>query len=575
MIQNIADLTHPEYRRYFDDWEQWRLTYEGGSGFVEEYLKKYSDRETDSDFENRKDITYIPTFAKAAVNDVRDAIFQRISDVTREGGSQTYIDAVRGKIGGVDLAGTTMNSFIGRTILSELLTMGKVGVFVDMPREVGNTLIEQKDKHPYIYYYPTENILNWEVSQRDRTVFTKLLLRDTVYTVDEDTGLPAEVEPQYRFMQVIDGQTIVQLYDINSVEVGPAIVLNLPAIPFSVFEISDSLLKDVSSYQVALLNLASSDMSYALKSNFPFYVEQFDPRVDNLYRRPSGHNVVGTGEDSVQIIQSGERDDSVAAKNYEVEIGATIGRRVPKGLELPRYIHPSSEPLRASMEKQESLKKDIRLLVKLAVSNLSPKMASAESKDYDERGLEAGLSAIGLELEHGEKLIAEYWHMYEGIREKTTVVYPQKYSLQSDKEKRDEAKDLILTAKTISSATYRKEVFKEVADITLGSKVSMETLAKIKKEIDSSEVIVNPEELQRDIELGLIDLEAASKAKGYPKGSVEKAAKDHAERVARIADSQAKARGANDLGGIADSSRDEKMSKDKEAVAEEKTRGEE
>ena len=38
----------------------------------------------------------------------------------------------------------------------------------------------------------------------------------------------------------------------------------------------------------------------------------------------------------------------------------------------------------------------------------------------------------------------------------------------------------------------------------------------------------------------LIDLEAASAAKGYPEGSVDKAKTDHAERVARIAESQAK-----------------------------------
>jgi hypothetical protein len=573
-MEKIAELTHPEYRRYFDDWEKWRLTYEGGDGFVEEYLKKYSDRENDTDFADRKDITNIPTFAKAAVNDVKDAIFQRISDVTRAGGSQSYTDSVRGRAGGVDLAGTTMNSFIGISVLPELLTMGKVGVFTDMPREVGSTLIEQKDKRPYIYYYRVENILNWEVSKYDNTIFTKLLLRDNIYVTDEDTGLPNNIEARYRFMYVEDGHVIVELYDLNSNRVGETIVLNLPVIPFTLFEISDSLLRDTASYQIALLNLASSDMSYATKSNFPFYVEQFDPRVDNLYRRPQGHNVVNTGEDSVQIVQAGERDDSVAAKSYELEVGATIGRRIPRGLELPQFINPSSEPLEASMAKQEILKKDIKLLTKLAVSDLSPKMASAESKDYDERGLEAGLSAIGLELERGERLIAKFWHMFEGSDKETTVTYPQKYSLQSDKDKRDEAKDLLGTTKTISSATYRKEVFKEVADITLGTKVSMDTLAKIKKEIDSSEVIVDPEELHRDIELGLIDLEAASQAKGYPKGSVDKAAVDHAERVARIADSQAKARGVDEMGGISNVSREEKMGKDKEVVAEKKTRGE-
>ena len=124
----------------------------------------------------------------------------------------------------------------------------------------------------------------------------------------------------------------------------------------------------------ALLNLSSSDIVYALRSNFPLYVEQFDPRVDNLYRRPAGHNIVNTTDESTSIVQAGERDDSIAAKNYEIKVGATTGRRVPKGLDYPTYVHPSSESLRASMAKQDELKKDIRMLCHLALSNLTPKI---------------------------------------------------------------------------------------------------------------------------------------------------------------------------------------------------------
>lgn len=572
----IADLAHPEYSRDAFLWNKWRRTFEGGDRFIDFYLKKFSSREENPEFKDRKEISYVPAFSKAAVNDVKDAIFQRIADVSRSGGSESYQNSVLGLDGGVDLAGTSMNSFIGTTVLPELLPLGKVGVFVDMPNSLGITQSDQENKNPYIYHYPIESILNWTIDSKNEKTYSRLLLKDNVFVLDEHTGLPKETEVRYRYLWVNDGKVNVQFYDKDSNPVNrfgelgvDIIILDIPTIPFVLFEISDSLLRDISDYQIALLNLASSDMAYSLKANFPFYVEQFDSRADNPYRRPVGQAI---GEDDVVIVEGGERQDAIAAKNNEIKIGASTGRRIPKGLEMPTFIHPSSEPLLASMQKQAELKSDIRVLIKLAISNLAPKMASAESKGFDERGLEAGLSAIGLVLQQGERLVANYWEMYVGNK-KPTIQYPTRYSLQSDKDIRDETKDLLEVTKVIPSITFRKEALFQAAEMSIGDKVSNETLKEIRNEINKAEVIVNPEEIQRDVEIGLLDLERASKAKGYPEGSVEDAAKDHAARVARIAESQAKARGVGELGGVENTSRSEKTDVDGEDVPSKKTRG--
>ncbi len=578
---NIAELQHPDYGESFADWEKWRFTYDAGDDFIDEYLVKFSIREDAGDFIARKNISYVPAFAKAAVNDVRDAIFQRISDVTREGGHPSYEQAIAGLEGGVDLANSTMSSFIGKFVLSELLSMSKVGIFVDMPPLRGDTIDEQIGIQPYIYKYNAENIINWGVNPRNKTEFNVLLLKENIFSVDEATGLPKEVTPRYRYMWVRGGFVLVQFFDKDSkpitrdYELGiDVMVLDLPSIPFVLFEISDSLLTDVSNYQIALLNLASSDMMYALKANVPIYVEQFDPRSDNLHTRTAAKTLVLPGESSTKIIQGGERDDSIVAKNDEITFGATSGRRIPKGLLMPEFIHPSAEPLKASMMKQDELKKDIQLLVKLAVSNLAPKMASAESKNFDDRRLEAGLSAIGLELERGERLIAKFWQLYMDMDKKApTVSYPRKYSLESNKDMLNEAKQLTEFSKVVPSLQYKRQAMREVVEITVGSKVSRETLDAINDEIDKADVISEPEDLTRDVELGLIGLETASKSKGYPDGEVEKAKVDHADRVARIADSQAKARGISDLGGIADASRSEKMDKDEDIIPSKKTKG--
>jgi len=578
----LADLKHPDYSDQYDSWVKYRLVYESGDSFIDEYLKKFSKREDVTEFADRKAITYVPAFSKAAVNEVKDSIFQRISDVTRESGPASYTEATRGVNRGVDLGGSTMNSFVGRYILPDLLSIGKVGVFVDMPVIDGPTLASKGKSRPYIYTYAAEDILNWVIdTSGDEVEFKTLLLRDYVDDIDPATGLPTETVERFRLMWVEDGGVNVQFFDKDSQPIdadgneGVSIIrLDLPTIPFVLFDIAESLMKDVANYQIALLNLASSDVSYSLRSNFPFYVESYDPKSENAFGRGPAAGDTSTA-DGTAIIRAGEAQDARTSKSKEVKVGTASGRRIPKGLEMPEFIHPSPEPLMASMAKQDELKRDIRQLIKLAISQLAPKMASAESKGFDERSLEAGLSAIGLELEHGERCIARYWSLYEDkAGTQPTITYPTSYNLRSGRDLREEAKELRESAKAIPSSTYRREAMKHVATLNVGPKVSLETLKLIHADIDNAEVvIVDAQELKDDIEIGLIDLETASKAKSYPDGSVTKAKADHAERVKRIADSQGQARGVEDLGGIQNASKAEKQETADKGTVTDNTRG--
>jgi hypothetical protein len=280
--------------------------------------------------------------------------------------------------------------------------------------------------------------------------------------------------------------------------------------------------------------------------------------------------------DGVTIVRPGQAEDAETSRSKEIAVGSASGRRIPKGLDMPEFIHPSPEPLMASMKKQEELKRDIRQLVKLAISAMATKMASAESKGHDERGLEAGLSAIGMELEQGERNVARFWTMYEDLKgDVPTVRYPTQYSLRTDNDRRDEAKELRDSMKNNPSMIYQREALKQIVSIDLAHKISEEKLKKMHAEIDAAPVIFSdPEVLKEDIETGLIDLEAASRAKNYPEGSVKKAKADHAERIARIAESQGQARGTPDLGGVQNASKDEKQDKTLDVVPKDTTRGE-
>ncbi len=130
---NLVDSRHPGYLSGMTDWAKWRLTYEGGDEFRDSYLERFSTREDQTDFTTRKAMTPVPKFARAAINDIRNAIYQRMRDVVRKGGSEVYQAAVNGNNLGVDHRGSTMNAFLGVKVLTELLVMGRVGVFVDHP----------------------------------------------------------------------------------------------------------------------------------------------------------------------------------------------------------------------------------------------------------------------------------------------------------------------------------------------------------------------------------------------------------------------------------------------------------
>ena len=130
--QKVSTMTHPSYDASLADWTKYRKKFAGGKKFVNDYLERFSNREKWGDFRDRKRISYCPAHAKAAVLDIKNAIYQRMVDIIRDGGPESYQKASAGEDNGVDFSGNSMTGFIGRKILPELLSMARVGVFVDI-----------------------------------------------------------------------------------------------------------------------------------------------------------------------------------------------------------------------------------------------------------------------------------------------------------------------------------------------------------------------------------------------------------------------------------------------------------
>lgn len=535
---------HPEYLILQNEWEKFRFIMRGGDEFIDKYVEKFSSAENPEDFAKRKRITPIAGFAKAAIKDIQTAIFQRLSAIRRKDGPKSWQSSLRGKLGGVDLQGAGMNFFMGNQVLPELLAMGKVGIYVDnFTVNERRTRFDRGNQHPYIYIFEAEDIRSWEFFLKgDELKLKQVLLRIRREIADPKLRLINRWVELFRHYWIADdGRVmcahfdnkgnpfdIVNFQKLASVEEA-TIELDVDEIPLVILNLGTSLLMDVANHQIALTNMESADVGWILRSNIPVFTEQFDQKFEHALNQG-----FGTGDFNAE-------DQGSDGSNPELrKIGDSDGIRYPIGADRPGFINPSGETITSSMEKQKALKDDIRGLVNLALSNIKTKFASAESKELDERGLEASLSAIGLLLEHGERKIAELWAQYENSTDTpATVHYPERYSLRSDEERRKDATQLATSSADVSSSTFRKEVQKEIAEILLGGKVADDKLDKILTEIESSEFPTgNAETLRSDVEAGLVSRETASLARGYSEGEAEKAAQEKAEVEAERAKAQ-------------------------------------
>lgn len=571
-LPRIIDSRHPSFMPSFMDWEKWRLTYHGGEDFRDKYLKKFDIREDASDFADRKDMTPIPGFAKSAINHIRNAIFQRLGDVLRKGGTHSYQQAINGEDQGVDLRGSTMNYFLGNKCLTDLLVMGKVGVFVDMPEISGQaTLAQAHGKRPYLYQYAIEDILNYSAAKPEEpSEFQSVLLRDTCLTYDQRTFLPLEYTHRYRlvFIDQNTGKVNVQFLDLEGNDInkdgtpGGPVELEITRIPFVLLDIGDSLIKDVAQHQIALLNLGSSDVNYALKANFPFYTEMKSRAGAGGHLKPASADGTAT--------QGGQ-----GATDKTMEVGPTRGRYYDKDTERPAFIAPPSEPLLASLKLQEKLEQDIRKLVNLAVQGLASR-ASAESKSMDNEGLEAGLSFIGLVLEGAERRIADFWATYEQKsptkRAITTIKYPDRYELKSEETRIDEATKLSTLLTSVPSRKAKKEIAKNIVTTLFRGRATVETIETIHKEIDTAKYTTSdPDTILKAKEIGgVVGDQTASIALGFDDDEYKQAQEDRIKVATEVAKAQGIGKGASDpaargvpeLSANPDAGSDEKKNED-------------
>lgn len=567
---SVSGSRHPCYNE--QDMILYRDTWVGGQDYIDKYLKTYSAREQPDELQTRKQYSYNPAIAKSCVIEVKNSISQRFNEITRKGGPKTYLAACNGDKWGVDKLGSSMNSFTNREILPELLVMGRVGVWIDAPQLPDDRTLADKAR-PYIYTFKSEDILSWVPDESSEpNQFSLLLLREHYATVDSMTGLPCMMDHRFRYVKKEGDKVVVKYYNSSDKQVdqinelsSKTYTLDLKVIPFVVYEISTSILADAAKYQIALLNMASSDVSYSLRANFPFYIEQFNAKNEDPYSK--GTNAPSRRGEAIVTDGNTRRRTPSDTATKEVKVGIVSGRRYPENTNPPAFIHPSPEPLLASMKKQEQIKAEMREIIKNTMANMSAMSLDTEQQDKNDT-YESGLHNIGLELEQGERRIAYIWALYGGSEDSSVITYPQNYKFKSDADRLENAKKISELKTGIPSKKYQKEAAKQQIIEQFQGKVPSDVLETMLSEVDKAKTMTsNVDEISQDLENGLVTEETASDARGYEPGEVEKARQQHADRLARIQKAQSSmgfaggARGVPDAGSSQDGKLEKKVSK--------------
>lgn len=547
----LIDYRHPEWTRMHGLWAKYRLAYEGGAAFIDGYLKQYSKRELKDQFDIRKSISYNPGHAKAAVNIIRNALMMKFPEIQRTGDSR-YMDAMASD---VDLFSTGMNAYMGLEVVPLLLAQGKRLVLVDAPPALpGATLLEDRGR-PYLAPVDAEQVLSW--SYDDQGSMLAVLMQEWVDSLDPVTGLMSEATCRYRYMRKLaageaaafslaKGQAragagltgnhfefvgpgvLTRFLAVDGKEAKEPMLLPLSMIPLVEFRLVDALMTDIADMQIALLNLASSDMSFLFRGNFPMYTEQFDPA--RAWTKPAGSK--RDAEAFLEDVNMQERITKDERPNNRLT-GNNQGIGYAKGLDRPDFIAPPVSNLEASMKKQQEIRSEIRLMVDLALTSMSVKAleASGKSKEADKVGEEAGLAYIANVLETGERQIATLWHELLGVpTTASSVKYPVGFSIQTSSERIEQAKGLKEIAGAARSERYCKTIQKRIVELVMKPLVSQAEIEASQAEVEAApyfdEDKERAEQVREDVAAHLVSADTATLMRGYPAAEASKVAVD-------------------------------------------------
>lgn len=197
-----VDLRHKSYGESVPRWQRCRDCYDGSDAVkkrADQHLPKLDGHKTKHP-EKYKDYQLRALFYNAlsrTVDGLAGAIMQRAPAVDLPAGIDVNLlrDVTRG--------GKSLEMF-ALDVAKEVLTVGRYGILVDMPRE--EDVPDGQEALPFLVGYCAESIINWRTEKRGGTeVLTRLVLAEQYEVEDEGDEFAITEETQFRVLR-LDGE---------------------------------------------------------------------------------------------------------------------------------------------------------------------------------------------------------------------------------------------------------------------------------------------------------------------------------------------------------------------------------
>lgn len=206
MVKSITQVgtgvatQHIEYTYFMDEWETLRHHLTGGRKIKEqgeEYLPRLSGQ-NDDEYEAYKMRAVYYEATRRTHQAMLGAILSKPPTYSEPDFEDEYADTLRQ----VTPDGYSFQTFI-RNVLSEVISLSRCGVLVDLPLTGGDV--------PYFVLYKAEDIINWRYERiEDEIILTLVVLRETEEEAQNRFG--TQLVNYYRVLELIDGVYVQSRY---------------------------------------------------------------------------------------------------------------------------------------------------------------------------------------------------------------------------------------------------------------------------------------------------------------------------------------------------------------------------
>jgi len=260
-----VSTTHNSYDAMVDVWKQCRDNSKGqravhAAGVT--YLPKLIDQ-TDSAYNGYKQRATFYNAYYRTITGLKGMLFKEDPQPTIPGMLDPMVEDIT-------LTGVPLKSF-SQSVAVEILTVGRVGVFVDHPVvKAGTTLADYNvlNLRPSMSLYRAESIINWRTGNvNNQNILTMVVLREEKKSVDASDRFTTNNNVQYRVLELVDSRYTVSVYIVN--DKGEDVLLSesvptinstpLNYIPFS-FISTDDLTSEIN--EPPLVDLSNVNMSH-------------------------------------------------------------------------------------------------------------------------------------------------------------------------------------------------------------------------------------------------------------------------------------------------------------------------